>query len=557
MEQKKLKTQRGFLSILSVAIIIIVAIVGGLTVNMFTGAIKSTENVSQSQAAFYLATSGLQIAKRDILVNRKNCGDINGNTLYTAASLPNVSGQYTVTCYSNKLSTSLGSNITATQNTIPLQTTTPVVASTLNSPLSSTDTQMTIQSSTSALPANGGVVKIDNEYIAYTSRSGATLNNLNRGASETTPASHNAGAVVSQAFLKSGIIRIDDEIVSYSSISGYNLLGVTRGIMGTIPATHSNTTPVYQNEYLLYANAGIPNLNKPTGMRSVKEVLSVTSANTNSLQNSFIFSTFIPTLVSTGGSVSLSDQSYVTNLYVPTSGDQYFPGSTILTSGTMTFLDYNANTKIANGISSYRNHIRGDIKQNLSLINPSNLSTYIFTTDLNTIKNNAQVYIPPSSVNSISNPSNAGKIVVVTGNVITSSDITTGAQPQPKIVFIDGNLTTAHFGDDITIGNPTYPTVLIVNGDINISKYTTLTVYGILYAHGYVTCSGTGGCGGGSHDGGTLNVHGFMAVEGGVALHHKALINLYPPYINTIRQTNEYVNSTYSDIPYESRELFK
>jgi len=87
MKHKRiLKFQRGYLLIISIGIALVISIVAVLLINMFGGSIKSTENISESNSAFFVATSGLQLAKRDIIELDKRCTDINGNTLYTNAS---------------------------------------------------------------------------------------------------------------------------------------------------------------------------------------------------------------------------------------------------------------------------------------------------------------------------------------------------------------------------------------------------------------------------------------------------------------------------------------
>lgn len=189
MEQNQLKDHQGYLLIISAAIIIVISIVATLVIGMFTGGVKSTGNVAESSSAFYLANSGLQIAKRDIIVNKEGCSLINGTTLYTNATLTNIPGQYTINGCSNSVNNSLAGAI---GNSI-LLTNTIIASSTLNSLSGST---IALASSTGF--ATNGTIKIDNEYISYRSISGSTLQNITRGVGGTTAATHNNGAAITQ-----------------------------------------------------------------------------------------------------------------------------------------------------------------------------------------------------------------------------------------------------------------------------------------------------------------------------------------------------------------------
>lgn len=185
MEHYQLKSQRGYLLIISAVIIVLISIVATLVTGMFTGGIKSAGNTAESSAAFYLANSGLQIAKRDIVVNKATCGAINGSSLYTNATLTNIPGQYTVNCCTNKVSTTLSGNITNSALVIPLANI-ATVASTLQS-ISGSNITLADASHFAA----SGVVKIDSELMFYSTKSSNTLQNVTRGVAGTSSGSVN------------------------------------------------------------------------------------------------------------------------------------------------------------------------------------------------------------------------------------------------------------------------------------------------------------------------------------------------------------------------------
>lgn len=169
--QRQHQHQKGYLLLITVVLIVIIGMIGSLIAYMFAGSAGSTGSVAQSNAAFYIATSGLEIAKRDILVNSATCSSINGTAKYTNASLFN--GQFTVTGAVNVAATTLSSAINSSTTSIPLV-------------------------STSGLYQSGGSIMIDSEAITYASISSNTLLNVQRGAAATTASSHLSGASVTQ-----------------------------------------------------------------------------------------------------------------------------------------------------------------------------------------------------------------------------------------------------------------------------------------------------------------------------------------------------------------------
>jgi len=159
----KIKNQQGYLLMLAVILIIIVTFAGTLLASMFMGKTRATKNNQQSNAALYIATSGLEIAKHEIAFKYKSCAEYNNNAT-------RFDGAFEVTGKTYSIANNLQGTIT--DSSIPL--------------------------SSSSGFADNGIVSIDNELITYVGISGDTLLNTTRGALGTKEADHNLSARVVQ-----------------------------------------------------------------------------------------------------------------------------------------------------------------------------------------------------------------------------------------------------------------------------------------------------------------------------------------------------------------------
>lgn len=157
--------QQGYLLIVAVVLIVIVGLIGSLLAYMFAGSSSANANIAQSNTAFYIATSGLEIAKRDIVINRTQCTAINGSASYTNA--PIFSGQFTVTGTIGNSSSSLNGSVSASATSITL--------------------------ANAAGFSSSGFVWIENELISYQGISGNALQNVSRGQQGTFAVSHGNG----------------------------------------------------------------------------------------------------------------------------------------------------------------------------------------------------------------------------------------------------------------------------------------------------------------------------------------------------------------------------
>ena len=552
--RKTLKNQRGYLTIVSIGIIIISAITSSLLINLFGSSIKGVENTSESNSSFFLAASGLQISKRDLIKYNKKCSDINGTILYTDASLPNIKGQYTVKCSTNIVNTTLIGDIDPSSSSITLQNTTTASNILVNS-LSATDTTMITLPNIAAakqFSVTDSMAKIDDEYILYNKRVGTDLIGLTRGVAGTTASIHTPGTVVSQGLLDSGVIIIDKESIGYNGISGNTLQNVTRGILGTTAASHSDSAIVVQNQCILANNAGIPNLNTPSGKCSVKETISPDIANE-------LFFPFNAPLVSMGD-VDLKDTATVKNLSV-TSSDPNFVASTIVTQNNVNFIAGSSSTIISDGsggevVSSQFGDINADIEQNSTLFDSKSLYDYLFSVSLATIKNDAIIAADLNTA--LNTPAYTHEVVLIGGANFNTLDTIITTTNQPKILIIDGNLRTNAKNVKITVGTPNKPTILIVDGNLTIAgQYNNFTVHGILYVTGDLSATGTGSGSGGSgvYDN-ILNVIGFSGVEGNTKLYSDATIEMNHNYLEQLQKVNEYLSGLSYTKTYTSKEVF-
>lgn len=517
-----LKRQRGYLLLIATVIIVIVGFVGGILAYMLIGQSSAATETLQAKSALYIAASGLELAKRDLIVNGVQCSAIEGTGAYTNASLFN--GKFSVSGYPKVAISTLNQNITASAVSIPLNGT--ILLENINA--SATVIPVT---NAASLP-NSGTVRIENETVSYTSISGDTLQNVTRGILGTIAASHAGGTFILNGFSTSGIIWLDNELISYNGINGNVLQNAVRGALGTVPAAHLAGANISQNQCVLTAIGGVPDLTVTSDKRTLQQVLPAASSGVGgSLVN--------PTLISVG-QVQMAGTVYIVNPAV-TSSSPNFAGSTIVTTSTVAIAG-TGGTKINSDAglvqSSGSGNIKADIIQNYTGISSNvNSPDYLFnkffhhSTDtgqalLNYIKANSDVTITSNAatiVTNLNNVNNYGKTIWVNG-----------------VIQVAGN-------NSVTVGSPTKPVVLIIDGGIQLAGSNTMTVYGLLYVRGAVQLSGT------SHIGG----RGMIATEGVTQLSGVDTINFDSAILNQINVINPHVESHYVASPSYVQEIFK
>lgn len=467
----KIKAQRGYLLILAIVIIVIVAFVGVTLVRMFIGGSSSESNVALSSQAFYIANSGMEIAKRDIVVNKIACTAINGTTKYTAANRAN--GQFTVIGSAN------------------------AAASTITTDINDTE------ASPSVVLANA------NGFTA-----------------------------------EGGVVRIDNELFYYSSIISNTLQNVKRGVSGTFVAAHNSGSNILQNQCVLTSTGAVPTIAAASAKRTIREVLPA-------LDKGFSIDGMYAVLVALGA-VQMAGTPFIINpsvWYTPTPASPDYPGSTIVTTGTLQIAG-TGGTKVCGGndnaalavcdsgsgfIVSSSPHatppIKPDVVQNYAGISGTNLFSKIFTVTKTQMRN----YVLSSSPSATTQYFASGLTSLTPLNGIVG-----------KTIWVNGMLQIAG-SETATVGSPTKPVILIINGGIQFAGSSVLTVYGLMYTIGGLQNAGSG----------SLNGKGAFVLEGGVQLAGSGFINLDPKIIAQLPTINPYVAVEYNGNSANRQEIFQ
>lgn len=169
-----LNKQKGFLTIVTVILIVIMSFLAVSIAYVSSNSAFSTSNFQQASRALYLAESGLEQATRALLLptiaTRSACNGLNISNSSVAG------GTFTVTA------------------TGP--TAAPSPGTTLSSAISNTDTTIPVVS-TSGYPTSGRIM-IDREFINYTATNSTNFLNATRGIDSTTAASHTSNTAVGQ-----------------------------------------------------------------------------------------------------------------------------------------------------------------------------------------------------------------------------------------------------------------------------------------------------------------------------------------------------------------------
>jgi Tfp pilus assembly protein PilX len=182
--------------------------------------------------------------------------------------------------------------------------------------------------------------------------------------------------------------------------------------------------------------------------------------------------------VTTKGSLSLGGSSTITNTYTNSTVQA---GSTVSINGA-------GKTVLSSGISSTVVITRSDVSQNVSSIStqsqPDFFATY-FGVSADTIKNTATNYFSNSTNTNYSSSLNG---------------------LQGKSIWIDQTGGSAIINGNTTIGSPTNPVLLIVNGNLDLAG--TLTIYGFIYVNGTTTTDILG----------TVNITGAVISTGNLSI---------------------------------------
>jgi hypothetical protein len=224
--------QSGFLSIVALILIMVMGLMGTIFASMFFGETFSGLYLEQSDQAYYLAVSGLEVAKHNMVNNELSCANITGASPYTNYSLGK--GAYTVTGTSQSAASTLSSAITSSATTIAL--------------------------ASSSGFASQGIAIIDSETIYYGGISGNSLTTVTRGINSTA-ATHTSGSAVSQ---NDCLLTATGGVPSLTNPNGGRTLTVSlplasSGLSLTFGSTVTNPTLVSSSGISLAANAIVSN----------------------------------------------------------------------------------------------------------------------------------------------------------------------------------------------------------------------------------------------------------------------------------------------------------
>lgn len=164
--------QTGFLAIVAIVIVVIVAFIAVTATYQYSGDSMSSFYHLRSSQSFYIAQSGIEQAKHDIVTNGNTCSGYNSGTVTVTPTTGSGTGQYQVT----------GTTSSAT--------------STLNGALNNSATTISIVSTSGF--TTPGAFQVDSELISYSGISGNNLTGAVRGINGTTAAAHSSGAMTQQ-----------------------------------------------------------------------------------------------------------------------------------------------------------------------------------------------------------------------------------------------------------------------------------------------------------------------------------------------------------------------
>lgn len=506
MESKlKLYRKRGYLLVLAAILLVVVGVISTMLVSMFVGNSRSASDVSQSNAAFSVAQSALEIAKRDI----NSLGVVCDN--YTRSGTV-LNGVYTVTGKHTVYSDSLTSGIASTATTIPVGN-----ASNFASP--------------------SGIVSIANEMISYTGVSGNNLTGALRGAFGTTVGPYyNAGTSVTQNICvlaaTGGVPNLtnpDGKRVLQETMNGRVLFG---GNVDAMVYSYGNTI-VNGNNISITNSAANRTGSNPNYIYSGHTIASHGTATLNG-NNDATFVNAPPN--------GLTKSSWSNNNI---NGDilQNYGGSSLTLGGYFdlffnqsVYPNYsalvNAATQIQNSDVQITNGSPSDVSfsgGNLS-INGNGTAGAPLTVTLAASGNMLQVWNGSISAN---------------GNYVS---VVLGGNTAPKVVVVTGNVTLNGNNVTMQIGTSTMPVALITGGYYLENGNNIQTgLDGFIYAKGTITFNGNNPI---------LSKQGIIVSEGNTIFNGNNIqVNLDPTTIAIFGSFGNMFNTYYSSL--DLQEVFK
>lgn len=229
------------------------------------------------------------------------------------------------------------------------------------------------------------------------------------------------------------------------------------------------------------------------------------------------------TSVSSRGNVQLKNNATVNNL----------TGSTTVVSGGTVTINNNAQTVLSTGVSSTSSSTKSDVVQNNSSLNGMSDTTLQST----------YTGMALTSFQSLASNTYSGS---------GSGDYTSAVSGQTgKIIYINqgGSGGTVTTGNNLTIGSPTSPVIVVVIG--NIALGNGLTIYGNIYATGNIDVGNNSTVSGLIFANGNLTLSQNSTVNGAVVAGGTttfAANNIVINYSSTVLNANNQAGSLYGKI---------
>lgn len=265
----------------------------------------------------------------------------------------------------------------------------------------------------------------------------------------------------------SGIVKIDNEYIYYASLSGNVLSTLTRGKASSSPSSHNSGVTVIHSQCMITSTGAIPTFNAAKYKNSVSSVVV--------MSGEMSFGGYQPS-VSSAGDVSLSGSAYIANPGIAVNDPDYVGSTVGIMSSYSLDLSGNASTmnedSTGTGLvsSSTKQNILSDVIQNVST-DPSLYFSYFGT------YTPAQLQATATAQGNYYNTSLSN----------TTIDAINGVMGE--VIYVNGDINLSS-NTSLTIGSPTAPVVLYVDGSFTSTGTLNLTIYGIIYVTGAINFSG-------------------------------------------------------------------
>jgi|GEM_PF-6573775 len=496
--------QKGYLLIVAAILIVVIGVVGTLMVYLSTGNIRSTINVIQSNDAFNISQSALEIAKRDIIVKKISCdGYSSSGTI--------LNGEYLVTGTKNMVSNKLRHSISSTDITIPLY-------------------------SVAGFSSPAGVVLIGDEMIKYSNidisnPSQPNLIGAARGMFNTTAVAHDINiSVVQNICILQATAGVPDltnpggKRILQEFIKGQNLYdpGSTDFVMYSYGNVILNGNNVHVNNNEAYRSGSAPDYIYDGHTIASHGNVTINGLNTSTMINippttglsdSSIRNNIQGDVIVDYGGSDFTKEDYF-NLFF---NENLYPDYSSLTSDATQI--QSSDIQVTNSTSPYDVTFSGnnlDINGNGTASNPI-IVTLAATGDM-LQKWNGNISV------------NGNNIKVVLGGI-----------SEAKVVVVTGSVTLNGNNVSMVVGSTVAPTALVVGGNYSENGNNVQTgLNGFMYSLGNMIFSGNNP---------TLTKGGIIASEGSITMNGNNIqADLSSSNINAFNEFGDIFNNYYTSL---------